>query len=114
MSKLKGGMGFRDMEDFNIALLAKQIWRLIHAKHSLAFKILKARYLPHCAILEAGLGNRPSYIWRSLHSAQWVIDKGARWLEGNGFTLNIGEAKWIPRPNSFKLIAPKKNEFYLI
>ena len=89
MSKLKGGMGFRDIEDFNTALLAKQIWRLFHFEHSLTFKILKSRYFPHCAILEVGLGNRLSYIWRSINSAQWVIDKGARWLIGDGFTLNI-------------------------
>ncbi|KAJ8420916.1 hypothetical protein Cgig2_031549 [Carnegiea gigantea] len=28
--------------------------------------------------------------------------------------LRGGDAKWIPRPNSFKLITPKKNEFSLI
>jgi len=54
-------MGFCGFEDFNSALLAKQVWRLIHSIHSLAFKILRATYCPFCAILEAELGNSPSY-----------------------------------------------------
>ena len=27
---------------------------------------------------------------------------------GDGLSLNICDAKWIPQPNSFKIIMPKK------
>ena len=36
-------MGFRDIHAFNLALLAKQTWRLIHQNHSLFFRVYKAQ-----------------------------------------------------------------------
>jgi hypothetical protein len=51
---------------FNKALLAKQCLRLLQNPKSLAAKILKVKYYPHCSILDAQLENRPSYIWRSI------------------------------------------------
>ena len=38
-SKNKGGLGFWDIHAFNLAMLAKQSWWLIHGTHSLFYRV---------------------------------------------------------------------------
>ena len=60
-SKLKGGMGFRNLQAFKLAMLAKQGWRLLMNPNSLVARVYKAKYYPHGGVLNASLGSRPSY-----------------------------------------------------
>jgi hypothetical protein len=64
--KSEEGMGFRDLYGFNMAMLARQGWRMLTNPNSLCARILKARYFPDCSILEASATNGISYSWRSI------------------------------------------------
>lgn len=66
MPKAIGSLGFRDVELFNRALLAKQVWHLILNLDSLAFRVLRSQYFPRGNTLRIRLGYAPSYMWRSL------------------------------------------------
>lgn len=72
-----GGMGFRKIQEFNLALLGKQAWRIHINLDLLVSKIFKSRYFPKMSFLEADVGANPSYIWRSLFTTQELIRMGA-------------------------------------
>ena len=58
-----GGLGLRDLEIFNLALLLKQTWRMLQNPTSLSACILKGVYFPDDSLFEARLGSHPSQIW---------------------------------------------------
>jgi hypothetical protein len=61
LHKSLGGLGFRSMEAFNLSMLGKQGWKLMHDSNSLLTRTLKAKYFPRRDFLEAPLGHNPSY-----------------------------------------------------
>ena len=75
-SKKNGGLGFRSLKEFNKALLAKQVWRLLKNPNSLWATILKARYFPNSSSLEATTGGNASWGWLSLLEGPEVIKIG--------------------------------------
>ncbi|CAL1356041.1 unnamed protein product [Linum trigynum] len=100
-SKAQGGMGFRDLRGFNKALLARQVWNLYTRPDSLVARLLKAKYHKNDSILDARVGGRPSYVWRSLMSAQEFLVEGMCWRIGNGATVRIWGDRWVPSAPGF-------------
>nr|XP_023889904.1 uncharacterized protein LOC112001960 [Quercus suber] len=98
-----GGMGFKEIEKFNDALLAKQAWRMINNPNSLCHWVFKVRFFPNCSMLEAKDSNLGSYTWKSIMSARNVIRKGMVWCTGNGQNVQIKEDKWLPRSPTYPI-----------
>jgi hypothetical protein len=47
LPKSYGGMGFRDIKKFNLAMLGKQGWHLMTTPTSLCARVLKGKYYPN-------------------------------------------------------------------
>ncbi|WOH11480.1 hypothetical protein DCAR_0830967 [Daucus carota subsp. sativus] len=91
-----GGLGFRKLKEFNVAMLAKQAWRLINNSNPLVAAIMKARYYANTDFLNAKLGSNPSYMWRSIMESQEVIKRGCRRKIGDGRDTNMWTSPWLP------------------
>lgn len=91
-----GGLSFRRIRQFNVAMLGKLGWHLFVNSSSLASQILRARYFPDSSFLEAPLGTNPSYVWRSIRESQDLIRNGLSWRVGNGKDISIWIDNWLP------------------
>ena len=91
-------MSFKEIEKFNDALLAKQIWRMMnnHDHNSLCYRVFKAKFFPIGTILDAKESSLGSYAWKSILSARDIIKKEAVWRIGDGQSVSIREDKWLP------------------
>jgi hypothetical protein len=105
-AKEKGGLGFRDIELFNLALLAKQGWRLLQQPDSLLAQIFKEKYYLNGSFLESSLGRQPSYAWRSICNAKTLLKARLVWRVGDGASIKIWTDRWLPTPGSHKVQTP--------
>lgn len=94
--KEKGGLGYRDLHLFNLAMLARQAWRLIQVPDSLCARLLKARYRPYGDLVGAREGPGISYSWRSLLRGLKALENGIIWRVGDGSQIRIWDDPWIP------------------
>jgi hypothetical protein len=105
-AKQEGGLGFRDLQYFNQALLARQGWRLLKNPQSLVFRFLKAKYFPHTSFMEAKIRGNASYLWRSICESKHVLEAGMRWRVGSGESIRIWKDRWIPSSSTYKIMSP--------
>ncbi|CAM8885253.1 unnamed protein product [Rhodiola kirilowii] len=101
-----GGIGFRDLKQMNLALLAKQGWGILTKPELLMSKVFKAKYFPNADLFSATRGSRTSYAWQGIYEALGVIKSGADWdaregkyiwrFDGSG-ELTVKSAYWTVR-----------------
>jgi hypothetical protein len=93
--KAQGGMGFRDLHAFNLAMIAKQGWNIMTKPHTLVARIYKARYFPNSSFFDSKIGHNPSYAWRGIWKARHILMNGCRWRIGNGNSIKIMREPWL-------------------
>lgn len=89
MPKYAGGLGFRDIETFNDALLAKMGWCLIIEPRSLLAQILLGKYSRDCSFLDCLVSTSASHGWRSVLAGRVILRKRIIWAVGNGENIRL-------------------------
>lgn len=87
--KDRGGLGFRDLELFNDAMLAKQVWRLLERPDSLCGRVLLGRYNQGGDVLTASCLKGASTTWKALMKGREVLKLGLIRRIGDGRTTEI-------------------------
>lgn len=106
-SKDKGGLGFRDIETFNLALktgVETCSKPELFGGQNCSRKILFPR-----SFMSSSLGKKPSYAWRSIWQARKLHYEGMIWRVGDGKSIKIREDRWVLAPHTYKIqFVPRK------
>lgn len=87
-------------------MLSKQSWRIPNNLDSLIAQVLKYKYFLRVQSINAKLGPRPSFVWRSLIAGHTLLKEGLAWRIGNIQKVIIWEDRCLPLPHSLLLLAP--------
>lgn len=91
----EGGIGFRIIHELNLALLGKQLWRLVQYTDSLVARVLKRKYFKCSTPLRLNITDRPSYGWTSIMAAKPLMLLGIRQKVHSGNEIRAWEDNWI-------------------
>lgn len=97
-------MGFKDLKSFNLALLAKQPWRMITEtrvshEQNLQVKILFS-YPLH--LLDGRVRSDAFFLQKSMLQGLKIFKMGLRWRVGDRAHIKIWHDQLIPRSVNFK------------
>ncbi|XP_071722442.1 uncharacterized protein [Rutidosis leptorrhynchoides] len=94
--KNQGSLGFKYLDAHNLALLAKQAWRLTTYQNSLIARIFKNNYYIISSFRKAQLGSNPSAIWKEILDAREVLLDDGRLRVGNGVEIEVFKDRSLP------------------
>ncbi|KAA3469211.1 reverse transcriptase [Gossypium australe] len=89
-----GGIGFRDLHLFNVALLGRQVWRLLTCKDTLCYELLSAKYFSNVDIFHPKNIDKPSFTWQSISKAVGLLSEGFGWDVSNGRSIYLWKDSW--------------------
>ncbi|KAL5842272.1 hypothetical protein ACOSQ3_012875 [Xanthoceras sorbifolium] len=96
LPKYLGGLGVKQMEPLNQALLAKLSWRLLHGEDSLWCSMIEAKYLGNRTAVSRNGGCRSSTYWRSINHGFNLLKKCLVWRVGDGTSISFWNDSWVP------------------
>lgn len=104
--KAGGGLGLRDIQLFNQALLAKHAWRILMAPDCLLARILLGKYCHKTSFLEAQTPAVCSHGWRSILHGRDLLKGNVGRVIGNGEDTEVWNDSWITLQENIKIYGP--------
>lgn len=105
-SKRDGGLGLRDLQCFNTALLGKLGWRILNNPHGLLARILLGKYCNSSSFLEVQCASSASHGWRSVLLGRDLLKQKLGWVVGNGKSINLWNDPWLSLSKPLQPMGP--------
>ncbi|KAG7567824.1 Ribonuclease H-like superfamily [Arabidopsis thaliana x Arabidopsis arenosa] len=90
-----GGLGFRDLQKFNDALLAKVSWRIITNPSCLLSRVLLGKYCHSSSFLDSPTPKSASHGWRSICIGRDLLKPHLGKLLGTGDNTPLWKEPWL-------------------
>ena len=90
-----GGLGFRDIQDFNTAMLAKNSWRILTNPDCLLARLLLGKYCHNTSFLTATCSSSASHGWRGVIAGCELLKLQLGKAIGNGNTTKAWTESWM-------------------
>jgi hypothetical protein len=100
--KDEGGLGFKKMHDFNLALIAKLGWKLLSNTDCLWVKQLQRKYIKYGDFLFSSAPTTASWLWKWIQKIKPIISAGACLQVSQLSSSPIWTSNWVPTIPSFK------------
>lgn len=93
--KFEGGLGFKDIEAFNDAFLAKIGWRILNNPESLLARTLLGKYCHSSSFLTCRSPSSASHGWRGILIGRNLLRQGLGWSVGDGNKIRVWQDPWL-------------------
>ncbi|CAA7031134.1 unnamed protein product [Microthlaspi erraticum] len=94
-SKRDGGLGLRDLQHFNDALLAKISWRILQNPTCLLARVLLNKYCHDKSFLDSVPPNSASHGWRGICIGKELLKPNLGKAIGDGATTSLWSEPWL-------------------
>lgn len=104
--KAGGGLGLKDIQLFNQALLAKQAWRILTNPECLLARVLLGKYCHNKSFMEVTVPTVCSHGWRSILHGRDLLRGNISKVIGNGLSTKIWKDSWIALDKDIRPFGP--------
>ena len=104
LPKGMGGLGFRDIQAFNQALLGKIAWRLIKKPECLLSRIMTGKYCNSASFLTVKAASSLSHGWKGVLKGRDLLIQHLGKAIGDGESTSVWKDAWIDSGSNLKPI----------
>lgn len=106
-----GGLGIRDIQLFNTALLAKQAWHIITIPNKLLSRVLTGKYCQKASFLRVSLLCACSHGWRGILAGRDLLCEKLEAVIGDGEDTRVWKDRWLSTDMARAPVGPAPEAF---